>query len=134
MFHGIHSLEHLLKLPELAPLKLKLEHVQSELTQSQFDAVVRVLLNAYPQALSELTDDQKATVVLFAQRGLAKLGIEATSQEISDAFANSDAFKQTEATVAIKKQLTTEAKQALPGVQVQEAQRAHSQQAQQVTA
>ena len=81
MFQGIHSLEHLLKLPELAPLKLKLEHVQSELTQSQFDAVVRVLLNAYPQALSELTDDQKATVVLFAQRGLAKLGIEATSQE-----------------------------------------------------
>jgi hypothetical protein len=118
--------------------------VQSELTQSQIDAVVRALLNAYPQALSELTDDQKATVVLFAQRELAKLGIEVTSQEISDAlklahqasdaFANSDAFKQTEATVAIKKQLTTEAKQALSRVQVQEAQQAHSQQAQQVTA
>jgi hypothetical protein len=82
--------------------------------------------------LNEPADDQKATIVLFAQKELAKLGIEATSHEIgdalkmaqqaSDAFANSDAFKQTEATVAIKKQLTAEAKQALSGAQAQPAQ------------
>jgi hypothetical protein len=38
---------------------------------------------------------------------------------ITNANANSDAFKQTEAIVAIKKQLTTEAQQALSGAQAQ---------------
>ncbi|WAH38628.1 hypothetical protein [Alicyclobacillus dauci] len=123
IIEGIHEVEHLLQMPELAPVKAELDHVKAELRNSKIDAVVRGLATAYGKGIGELADDEKAVLVLYAQTELAKIGytvtpeeinhVITTSRQIADAFAGSEAYNQTVKTVAIKRQLAEEARQAL---------------------
>lgn len=87
---GIHAIEDLLKLPELAGVKAKLDHAEAELQNTKLVLLAGQVLHATGKRLDELTPDQKTGIALLVSTEAKKMGLPVTSSAVSEALNVAD--------------------------------------------
>ncbi|WP_436664242.1 hypothetical protein ACOALA_04145 [Alicyclobacillus acidoterrestris] len=87
---GIHAVEDLLKLPELAGVKAKLNHAESELQNTKLVLLAGQVLHATGKRLDELTSNQKTGIALVVSTEAAKIGLPVTQSSVLAALDTAD--------------------------------------------
>lgn len=106
-------LRNVLHAPQLAGVDLKIHQLASKLADSQIVQIAGTALHSFSKHISQLTEDERATAVLFVQTEAKKrfgLTINASqilaalsdAQKLADEFVASDLFTKTRDIVAVK--------------------------------
>ncbi|GMA64772.1 hypothetical protein NZD89_05270 [Alicyclobacillus fastidiosus] len=87
---GIHAVEDLLKLPELAGVKAKLDHAEADLQNTKLVLLAGQVLHATGKRLDALTSNQKTGIALVVSTEAAKIGLPVTQASVLAALATAD--------------------------------------------
>ncbi|GMA59751.1 hypothetical protein NZD89_09405 [Alicyclobacillus fastidiosus] len=87
---GIHAVEDLLKLPELAGVKAKLDHAEVELQNTKLVLLAGQVLHATGKRLDALTSNQKTGIALVVSTEAAKAGLPVTQASVLAALNTAD--------------------------------------------